>query len=265
MQPAPHTWKFAAILCLLATWLPGRLLADLATTRLLETTWRNGADLRGEAIDLQAADDSFIALHHAAQGGSSRGAVVILHGPHGNADSDEVVRPLRLGLAAAGWETLAPQLPSGSSARPANWQGRDDLIGARINAALDWLQARGQERIAIVAVGEAGPIALSLAPGAPSAWRALVLLSNPAVPDQATLDTSKGLALPILDLYAERDIPAVLDSVDQRRTLLRTAGAMSLEQRMLPGARPGYRDLADELLATVRDWLGARIPQQEGP
>ena len=29
----------------------------------------------------------------------------------GNADSDEAIRPLRLGLAEAGWDTLALQLP----------------------------------------------------------------------------------------------------------------------------------------------------------
>lgn len=89
--------------------------------------------------------------------------------------------------------------------------------------------------------------------------RALVMISTPLSAD----DEIDGLAalrqakLPILDIYAERDIAAVLDTAPARRLAARDAKNTRFRQQAVAGATPGFRGLEAGLLADIRAWLSA--------
>ena len=140
---------------------PPVTLADLQTTQRLEAGWRNAADLDGELVTLPGAGRSFVAIHRPQTRGQPIGAIVLLHGRGTNADSHEVIRPLRIGLSEAGWETLSLQLPvTFPGARPDAWLDNADQIVAALQSALDWLKQRDQRNQAVLAVGDSGLIAL---------------------------------------------------------------------------------------------------------
>jgi len=234
--------------------------ADLLAEQRLSDTLRNAPDLRGDVVELQAEGAAVAAIFTAHQRGSLRGGVVLLHDRGENADHREVIRPLRLGLAEAGWETLSVQLPiayrdESSSA----WQARGTSIRARLQAALDWLRKRDLERLAIIAHGDSGTLALQqLAAKAPPELAALVLINATVRRDDAAgLDALRDFDLPLLDIYPERGSAQALDNAATRRAAAVSGGNTAYRQVDLSGARAGFRGTEDALLARVRGWLAA--------
>lgn len=272
MQPTPKTSRItvsgALFACLwapcvwaLGLW-PMATLADLQATRLLEKSWRNAADLDGEVVTLSGGDRSFIAIHRPQSRDQALGAVVLLHGPGTNANSHEVIRPLRIGLSQAGWDTLSVQLPATyPGARPAAWLDNAEQINAALQAALDWLKQRRQLNQVVLTVGASGRIALRhAASAAPAELQAAVLVSASAdFADPADADMLGTLKLRVLDVYAERDRPTVTGTAMARKRAARKAGATRYDQRTVAGAIRGFRAHEAQLLATVRAWLQANV------
>lgn len=206
-------------------------------------------EIHGELVELQAAGKVFLAIHRSRQRGDPRGGVVLLPDRGTTANSLEVMRPLRLGLAEAGWETLSLQLSSAGG-------GQADAADtrARLQAGLDWLKTRKLTRLVVIALGDSGTAALAFAADKPpQELRALVLVS-------ANLNNAAGpqheIRPPVLEVYAEYDRPAVLDGVAARRGGMAGNGDVDYTQRLVPGARAGYFGLEPELLSRVRGWLG---------
>lgn len=231
---------------------------DAATTRQLEAVWRSAADLDGEAVTLAVGDESPLAIFRAHAAGTALGGVVLVHGPWTNADSIEVIRPLRLGLAEAGWDTLSIQLPGVRAHNAAaDWQAMAPQIDAHLNAALDWLGQRERENRVIVALGESAAIALRFAATRPAEQlSAVVMISSPAkLDDQATRDALEKLARPVLDLYAQRDLRPVTDNAGRRAAAAQAAGLNGYTQRQITGALAGFAGLESMLLQVTRAWL----------
>lgn len=219
------------------------------------------SDAEGERVRLETADESFDAFFRARQHGDPRGGLILLHGQNGHADGLDAIRPLRLGLSEAGWDTLSLQLPSAyRNADRARWLARSPQIIARLTSAIDWLKGRDIATRAIVAQGASGASALQwMVTQDTQGVRALVMISTPLSAD----DEIDGLAalrqakLPILDIYAERDIAAVLDTAPARRLAARDAKNTRFRQQAVAGATPGFRGLEAGLLADIRAWLSA--------
>lgn len=232
--------------------------ADTTATRELEAAWRSAVDLDGEVIALQAGDDTAVAIHRRPADNDILGGVVLIHGPGTNADSHAVVRPLRIGLADAGWDTLSIQLPAAyDDATSADWHAQAPMIEARLGAALDWLRQRGIDRSVVIGVGESGRIALRFATSRPADQLvAVIMVGSPAGFDSDEERKALGdLARPLLDLYAERDRADVLDNLQQRATAVRDAKLEGYTQRAVAGATADFRGLDDALLSSVRAWL----------
>ncbi|MDJ0740217.1 MAG: DUF3530 family protein [Gammaproteobacteria bacterium] len=268
MQP-PTRLRRALLATVLAplAWLPAGA-ADLADTLRLEAAWLNAdpVQLDGDAVRLSAGDQSFVAIHRAHTTRSAIGAVVLLHDPATHADSLEVVRPLRLGLPDAGWDTLSLQLPpADATADTSAWLDRSDAIGARVDAALDWLAQRQQRNQVLLALGASGPLALRYAATrADAALQGLVLISAPsAFAATAERDALASLQRPLLDIFAERDRAAVRDGAAGRLRAARDAGLGAYRQRVVSGASMGFRGSEGQLLADVRAWLKAYAAGRE--
>jgi hypothetical protein len=210
-------------------------------------------------VQLTADDRGSVALHRPARRPVARGGVLLVHAPGSNADDPDVVRPLRLGLADAGWETLSLQLPPPlGGERPENWLSRHQSLVPWLGAGLDWLRQRGIRDLVLLTVGPSGGGAVALIDQAPaSPVSALVLISAPSVSHRNDADGPAALGVPLLDVYAERDRPDVIDAVRRRREVI--ASDPASDQRMLAGAVAGFSRNSDHLVATVRAWLFANV------
>ena len=235
-------------------------LAEPVTSDRLAAGLPRSGDIQGEIVELDAAGARFIAIFQATQRDKISGGIVLLHDQRGNANSLEVIRPLRLGLAQAGWETLSLQLPNAARDEGrAAWLSRQTVILARLQAGSDWLKARKRLDQAIVAQGDSGSIAVRFAADTlPRELKALVLVSSHLEHDEATGPDPLGrLKTPVLDIFAERDVRPVLDSAPARKTAAAAAKDQDrvYRQAMVTGAMPGFFGLEDSLLARIRGWL----------
>jgi hypothetical protein len=63
------------------------------------------------------------------------------------------------------------------------------------------------------------------------------------------------LARPVLDVFADRDRPAVMRSAAERRLVVRDVADLAYHQYRLAGARAGFASTHAQLLARIRAWL----------
>ena len=231
--------------------------ADLNRDLEIESELGKAESANGELVRLNAGNTTFAALHLTAQRRPIRGAVILLHDAWGNLDNPKVTRPLRHGLAQAGWETLALQLPTAYAGENAERSvARNQSIGERIDTARQWLQTRDLSEPVLLAAGTSGTLALPYAASRePGELRALVLISSRSTIDSEQRQTLARLGLPILDLVAEFDRDVVLDRAASRRQAMSIEPDKVLHSRRLAGARPDFGDNSDGLVAEIRAWL----------
>jgi dienelactone hydrolase len=189
----------------------------------------------GNAVWLQppGPQKKFLGLFTEPRQGAkaARGAIVLVHGLGVNPDYG-VIGSLRTSLADAGWTTLSIQMPvlgAGESAE--RYPGLFPEASDRIGAAIAWLQARKYKRIFLVSHSMGARMAnhyLGRNPEAPiAAWVALGISSGEFEPGTAG-------RVPIYDVYAEHDLPAVLAGAPERaKVLSRVPGS---RQAMVYGA-----------------------------
>jgi hypothetical protein len=258
MQPQPMPpisltiALFGALCSSLATADPAgdqRLAADLA----------RAGDLQGELVMLQAGDAGFAAIHRPSARDPIRGGVILLHGPWNTVDGVRVIRPLRLGLAEAGWETLSIQLPTAYATESAgSWLARHPALPGRVAAASRWLAGRGQLNQTLLGEGAGSAVALRhLAAGSGREIRGLVMVSATVGAGSPELTTLAGLELPLLEVLAERDHATVRETLAARRQALASNAQADYAVREITGAVAGFPRLHQGLLATVRSWLSA--------
>jgi len=207
----------------------------------------------GDAVWLQppGPQKKFLGLFTEARAGakSARGAVVLVHGLGMNPDYG-VIGSLRTRLADAGYTTLSIQMPVLAAGEPAErYPGLFAEAADRIGAAVAWLQAKKYRRIVLVSHSMGARMAnhyLGRHPAAPvAAWIALGISSGEFEPGTAG-------RVPIFDIYAENDLPAVLAGAPERaKVLARVPGS---RQAMVYGA-DHYFARKEKELATLIEML----------
>lgn len=266
MQPHPLLSTLPAAPALLLLWVFAvpSLAGDLQTERRIRDTLQEEASLQGELVSLQAGDTTFVAIHLPRRRGDARGAAMLLHGPWGHPDDPAIMRPLRLGLAEAGWDTLSVQMPRVYRHQDhAAWLAGSESLQARIGAASAWLKARGQLNQVVLTHGVAAVPALEIvAAGKAPDLQALVMISALIERDSPGMAALGKVSLPMLDVVAEHDLPGV-----RRNTGVRRAGAEADPEirwtaREIAAATADFRGTADTLLAAVRAWLAANADGQ---
>ena len=233
--------------------------ADLLTSQRVQREITDAGDLQGEVLELQAEDGPFLAIHRPRQRGSPRGGVVLLHDRLGNADSEEAIRPLRLGLAEAGWDTLSLQLTMEPRSAGAG-QDTDGMSATRLDAGMAWLKAHGIDKLVLLAQGNRAGMALQWAAAQRTQeLRALILLSAPLAspPADDLRNGLRALGLPLLDIYAERDYPPVLATAPNR-SMLGTDNP-AYRQLVLADTPSGFLGAEQEMVDSVRAWLNANV------
>jgi len=220
--------------------------------------------LDGEAITLETVRGRrFLGIHMRSADSSAKGTVIIMHGRGFHPNWGDVVQPLRVGLTESGWDTLSIQLPVlHKSARYFDYAEIFDAANPRIEATIDWVRSKNAARVVILAHSCGFHMAQHWmrAGGEPALDRfdAFIGIGMGATDygqpmrEPFALDQ---LTVPVLDIYAENDFPAVRRMAPERLDALRRGGNTRNRQVMVADSDHYFRDRGDSLLEAVATWL----------
>ncbi len=179
----------------------------------------------------------------------ARAGVVVVHGLGVHPDWG-LINPLRSRLSEQGYATLSVQMPVMASDAPgSSYAPTFPEAAERIAVAVNYLRGKGHKKIAIVShsLGARMVNVLLNQADAPSidAWVAIGLSG-----DYTKAEMFKA---PVLDLYGEKDLPAVLESAAKRANAIRNIRGSA--QIRVAGADHFFNGLDNELLRNVRLFL----------
>lgn len=221
------------------------------------------AILDGEAVFLEANNNRFLSIYTEADEAS--GTVVILHGRGFHPDWQDVVKPLRVGLVESGWNTLSVQMPVlEKQAKYYDYLPLFPKAIARIEAAIAYAREqiksnKGNNKVVLIAHSCGAHMAM--------AWSdvesfesidAYVGIGMGATdykqPMKQPFPFAK-IKVPVLDVYAANDYPAVLKMAPERWQGIQAAGNKKSRQVMVPDAEHYFTDRGDALVSVISEWL----------
>lgn len=207
-----------------------------------EARWKSevvGNLVVGDAVELRLPyGRTFLGLYTAAK--AQLPALVIVHGSGVHPDHG-VIGSLRVALSDMGFTTLSVQMPVLAADAPAQdyYPGVFPEAAARIGAAAAWLREKHKGRMVLVSH--------SL-----GAWMSQHYLESAAsaLPFAGWVSLGRSgpvpkLPLPVLDVYGEKDLPAVLASAPERRAAV---------QVRIAGADHFYNGKEAELAGLLKDF-----------
>ncbi len=214
--------------------------------------------LDGDPEWLQANGREFLSIYYEAD--DSRAAVIILHGRGFHPDWADAVSPLRIGLVDRGYTTLALQMPV--LEKDAKYYDYIPIFGnahERIEAGIEFLRGQGHERVILLAHSCGAHMAMDwVRAKRDSGIDGYIGLGMGATDYRQPMHQPFPLdwmRVPILDLYAGEDFPAVQRMAPARKQMIEKAGHPRSMQTVLPGADHYYTDFGEPLVARVADWL----------
>ncbi len=174
-------------------------------------------------------------------------------------DWSQVTGPLRIELPERGWSTLAIQLPVLD--KEASYYDNEDIFPEavpRTEAAIDFLQAQGSERIALIA----------------HSCGAHMSMARVELQGTADIDADIGIgmgatdykqpmrnlfpynrvAVTLLNVVGSEDYPAVLRQAELLESIMDDLPAGSA-QRHTEGAGHYFYEQSDELVEAISGWL----------
>ncbi len=219
-----------------------------------EQRWRDqvvGDLFDGEPITLNDGQQDFLGLIIQADS-DKKDAIVVLHGIGAHPDWPQVVNPLRVSLAEAGWTTLSIQLPIlDNEATP---EAYDAIIAdgsPRINAALHYLREQGATGSYIVAHSMGSRMASIFLASTDKQVKGFIGIGM-NVGSVPYFDQYK---IPVLDIYGSEDLEGVRGSAADRAS--RASGNPQYTQVVVGGADHFFDAMEDELYERVKNWLDA--------
>ena len=221
----------------------------------------------GDPVRLEADGAEFLGIYTETDADKPRGAVLVLHGRGYHPNWPDVVYPVRVGMLEHGWNTLSIQLPVlGKEATYNDYLPLFDASVTRINAAIAYLREQGNDFVVMVAHSCGTHMA--------NRWiektgggdvSAVVMIGMGATdrgqPMQDEFHLDK-LRVPVLDIMALNDFPAVRGYAPTRLVQIKTASRSMSRQRMVPGANHYFTDSGDALVEVIADWLDDNWPAE---
>lgn len=213
----------------------------------------------GEAVWLEAEGHRFLAIYTEANTPHPKRGVILMHGIGVHPNWNQVIYPLRTGLAERGMSTLSLQMPIlRNEAEAIEYAPLMTEAGPRVEAGIRFLKAKGVTEIVIAGHSLGATMgAHYLASGAVDV-RAFVAVGMGGRPDEPRMDTVsflRRIQIPMLDLYGSDDLPQVLKGVEPRAAAAHAGGNTVYRQIRVEGANHFFEGKNDVLLMTVSDWL----------
>ena len=212
----------------------------------------------GEAQWLNDGERDFLGIYIHQEDAS--GTIILLHGRDVSAEEQELINPLRVGLAEHGWSTLSLQMPVlGKGKTYYDYLPILDFASPRIEAAITFVKSQGDGEIIIAAHscgthmannwfnqqsehGVDGYIAMGL--GAVDAGQSL----------KTPLPIAK-LNIPVLDIYGSNEFSGSLGMLNDRLAMLRENGHPYSEQIKVDGANHYFTGYGDIMVQHLSRWL----------
>lgn len=252
--------KWCFTLALLTTLSPAPWAA--ATSAWTEVL-KNDARLAPQVRWLEVGTDRSLYLYRPSEAAEARGTLVLMHDLHGHADWPRIIGPLRQRLPEHAWSTWSLQLPAPAGGDDA--EGYRKETGARLTAALSAIAEQNDLPIFLLGAGTGASAALGYVTQNPdNPVRGVVAVSLRPLPGQTDADVRAMLqqvAVPVLEVFAERDLPDVLRGVHERQPLARAgkpkadAPPARYRQMLMEGADADYNGQTDVLTKRIRGWL----------
>jgi len=232
--------------------------SDLAREKRLKDQIIDGI-LDGEPQMLVADGHEFLSIYTEAD--EPRGAALILHGRGYHPNWQDVVNPLRVGLAELGWNTLSIQLPVlEKEAKFYDYVPIFDEALPRIDAAIDFLEQQGNDKIILIAHSCGVHMAMHyIRKTGEARFDALVGIGMGATDYRQPMRQPFPLAQmqkPILDVYGGDDYPAVQRLAGIRAQQMQDEGNVLSQQIVVPEANHYFTDMGEPLLEVVGEWMG---------
>lgn len=229
------------------------------------------AILDGEAIYLTAGDHQFLGIYTEAQGdaetaeNTAKGTVVILHGRGFHPDWQDAINPLRTGLTESGWNTLSIQMPVlEKQAKYYDYLPLFPKAIPRIDSAIAYAREQAKlnnsaNKVVLIAHSCGAHMAMAWAEAESfEAIDAYVGIGMGATdykqPMKHAFPLDK-IKVPVLDVYAEQDYPAVLKMAPQRLAMIKAAGNKKSDQQVVSGSDHYYKDRGEALTRIISQWL----------
>ncbi|MDP1536648.1 MAG: DUF3530 family protein [Burkholderiales bacterium] len=216
-----------------------------------EQRWANEitpAILVGDPVQLALPSGrKFLGIY--APNSKAQAGVIVVHGLGVHPDWG-LINPLRSLLSEQGYATLSVQMPVlANEARGSDYPPTFPEAAERIAVAVNYLRGKGHKKIAIVSHSLGARMAnvflnQSEAP-AINAWVAIGLSGEYTQPEM--------LKVPVLDLYGEKDLPAVLDNASKRAAAIRKIRGSA--QISVAGADHFFNGMDNELVRNVKLFL----------
>lgn len=242
--------KIFTLLSLLLITIPAAQASDLAK----EQRWKEqiiGDLFDGEPVTLNDGQQDFLGLITLADPAKDS-AIVVLHGVGAHPDWAQIVNPLRVQLAEAGWTTLAIQLPIlDNEAAPEAYDAIIDEASPRIAAALNYLENQGATGSYIVAHSMGSRMASHFLAQTDLSVKGFVGIGM----NVGTVEYFDKYAIPMFDIYGSEDLEGVLGSANDRA--MHASGNPQYSQVVVEGANHFFDGQEDELFERVSVWLEA--------
>jgi len=245
---------YGIVLCTLL--IPLAVLAQADYAR--EQRWADEiapAILVGDPVYLELPSGRrFLAIY--APSPKSVTGVIVVHGVGVHPDWG-LINPLRSQLSEQGYTTLSVQMPvRAADAKADQYPPLFPEAAERLAAAVAFLRAKGMKKVAIVSHSMGSRMTNYFLNHAADtridAWVAIGMSGEFTEP--ATLKA------PMLDLYGERDLPAVLDQAANRAAAIREIRGSG--QVQVAGADHFFAGKEGELVRRVKQFLDARVGTQ---
>ena len=225
------------------------------------------AILDGDAVFLTANDHEFLSIYTKAdteaESDKAKGTAIILHGRGFHPDWQDAINPLRVGLTETGWNTLSVQMPV--LEKQAKYYDYLPLFPdaiPRIEAAIAYAreQMNGeQEKVVLIAHSCGAHMAMAWADvDSFESIDAYVGIGMGATDYKQPMKRPfplDSIRVPVLDVYAENDYPAVIKMADDRLKLIKKAANDKSSQVIIEGADHYYVDKGDALTQAINRWL----------
>lgn len=215
----------------------------------------------GDAVFLTAADQTFLSIYTQAE--EAKGVAVILHGRGFHPDWQDAINPMRVGLAEAGWDTLSVQMPVlDKHAKYYDYVPIFHQALPRIDTAIRFAREKNN-KVILIAHSCGAHMAMAWVEGRSDAGIPLKIDAYVGIgmgatdygqPMKKLLPLNK-IDVPVLDVYAEEDFPAVIKMAPERLGMINKAGNKKSKQAVISDAQHYYVDRGDELTKIIGQWL----------
>lgn len=215
----------------------------------------------GHAVWLEAGNKKFLGLFTDTAKNPRSGMVILLHDTGGHPNQQAVIKNLRAFFPQHRWATLSIQLPVHEASAPVqDYYSLFPEAKNRLAAAIEFAKNEKAEKIAIVGYGLGSLMATyALSETKNEAVTALVTISLP-VPETTentaqTLQFIPKISQPMLDIFAENDMPDVVRSARDKAV----AGKINPHYRQVQIDHEGHFFLHDDgvLVKRIYSWLNS--------